>query len=101
MNNNIRDDEKYYHEQVTYDSKREQWPGVFSLLLIPLFLLVVGAGFFSLFRLPNDGSGEVNGLQIGIGGGTDVTVTPTARPSTPPSSPVKGEDMGENFFIIQ
>jgi hypothetical protein len=81
-------DNKYFHEEVTYDSVKEQWPGLASLLLIPLFIFIMGFGFYSVFHLPNGGS-DNSGFKVGVGGGPDVTFTPT--PSI--ERPIKGENM--------
>lgn len=92
----------HYHEEVTYDSKRENWSGLTSLLLIPLFIMLVGWGVVSTFRLPvrNDvggpGPGQ-NNSGIGIGGGPGTSVTPYKVP-TISISPIPTED---DLFFIQ
>jgi hypothetical protein len=75
----------HYHDELTYDSTRENWGGIFSVLLVPAFILLFGWGLLSLFRLPQTGGGgtlpvkqdTVNGIKVGVGGGPGLTITTT------------------------
>lgn len=79
----------HYHEEVTYDSKNENWSGLLSLLLVPAFILLVGWGVLTTFQLPKNATGgtatDDNKFQIGVGGGPggatpykvpSITITP-------------------------
>lgn len=77
-------DNPYYHEEVTYDSKNENWSGLLSLMLVPVFILLVGWGVITTFQLPKmneNGSSDQNSFQIGIGGGPGGRVTPNKVPT--------------------
>src|SRR5690349_14153797 len=71
---------KFFHENVTYDSKKEQWSGVAGLLFIPAFILLVGWGVSSTFNLPKSKNvyapPEDDKIQMGVGGGISVSKTP-------------------------
>ena len=98
--NRPTDEDAYYHEEVTYDSKRENWSGLLSLLMIPLFIGLVGFGIASTFKLPtqnNAKSNEKNEFSIGIGGGPGSKVTPYKVPSITVSPP----QLDDNIYIIQ
>ena len=105
--NDISPTNPYYHEEVTYDSKKENWSGLTSLLMVPLFIGLVAWGIVSTFQLPirNDiGGSNQNNLQIGVGGGPEnVSPTPYKVPSitiTPGRlSPSQGSDSG--LYYIQ
>ena len=99
-NKSERKEDKYYHEEVTYDSKKENWSGLLSLLMIPLFIGLVGFGVASTFRLPSEKSAKDNGnnnFDIGIGGGPGTKVTPYKVPSIT-VSPLPTD---ENLYIVQ
>ncbi len=97
----------YFHEEVTYDSKKENWSGLFSLLLIPLFILLVGVGVLSTFNLPkSNGTGGFEGgddVQIGIGGGGNISPSPTPRPSVSisPTERLSPDVSGEGLYLVQ
>ncbi len=74
-------DEAYYHEKMTFDSRQENWSGVFSLLLIPLFIMLVGWGVVTTFKLPARNDGSHNGIESGIGGGSSTSIKPYNVPS--------------------
>lgn len=79
-NKNLSSTNPYYHDEVTYDSKKENWSGVMSLMFIPIFILLVAWGVATTFRLPirdDVGGNGQNNLQIGVGGGPQKNISPT------------------------
>ena len=68
-NNKTINTEAHYYQEVTYDSVKEKWAALAALLMIPLFLVVLGVGLFSIFKLPT--LDKTNGFEMGIGGGVD------------------------------
>jgi hypothetical protein len=98
---NLDENNPYYHEEMTYDSKNENWSGLMSLLLVPVFILLVGWGVVTTFQLPKNAAGgnanDDNNFQIGVGGGPGEQTTPYKVPSIT-ISPVPTQD---GLYYIQ